>query len=154
MENSELTTDERIKVCYCGNDKVFPLILLSALSIAKYTKKPVSLYFVTADLTRIQPRYKAFNAPWGAEVLTKALQKGNLESKAEVLDVTEVYEKFLGGSKNEQSKYTPYTYLRLLLPELGFTDKMIYLDADTMCCSDLAQLWDNNQTVHIYHDSF
>lgn len=146
MDNLEITEKERIKVCYCGNDKVFPLILLSALSIAKYTKEPVSLYFITADLTRIQPRYKAFNAPWGAEVLTKALQKGNSESKAEVLNVTEVYEKILGRSKNEKSKYTPYSYLRLLLPELGFKGKMIYLDADTMCCSDLAQLWDIDLT--------
>ena len=142
MENAQLTTKERIQVCYCGNDRVFPLILLSALSIAKYTKKPVSLYFVTADLTRIKPRFKAFCAPWGGEVLTKALQKGNVESKAEVLDVTERYEQLLGGSKNEKSKYTPYSYLRLLLPELGFKGKMIYLDSDIMCCSDLAQLWD------------
>lgn len=142
MENVQQTANERIKVCYCGNDRVFPLILLSALSIAKYTTRPISLYFITADLTRIQPRYKAFSAPWGAEALTKALQKGNPESKAEVLDVTERYEQLLGGSKNEKSKYTPYSYLRLLLPALGFTGKVIYLDADIMCCSDLAQLWD------------
>ena len=142
MEELQRTTEDRIQVCYCGNDRVFPLVLLSALSIAKYTKKPVSLYFVTADLTRLQPRFKAFSAPWGSEVLTKALQKGNPESKAEVLDATERYEQLLGGSKNEKSKYTPYSYLRLLLPELGFKGKMIYLDSDIMCCSDLAQLWD------------
>lgn len=146
MENLERIENQRIQVCYCGNDKMFPLVLLSSLSIAKYTTMPVSLYFITADLTRIQPRYKAFSAPWGAEVLTKALQKGNFESKAEVLDVTECYEKLLGGSKNEKSKYTPYSYLRLLLPELGFKGKMIYLDSDIMCCSDLAQLWDIDLT--------
>ncbi len=71
MENLQIAEQERIKVCYCGNDRVFPLILLSSLSIAKYTTKPVSLYFATADLTRIQPRFKAFNAPWGAEVMNK-----------------------------------------------------------------------------------
>ncbi len=146
MENLERIENQRIQVCYCGNDKMFPLVLLSALSIAKYTTMPVSLYFITANLTRIQPRYKAFNAPWGAEVLTKALQNGSLESKAEVLDVTECYEKLLGGSKNEKSKYTPYSYLRLLLPELGFKGKMIYLDSDIMCCSDLAQLWNIDLT--------
>ena len=140
MEEMEAKRGERIQVCYCGNEKVFPLVLLSALSIAKYTAAPVSLYFVTADLTRIRPKFVAVD-PSRAEILTRALRTGNPESSAEILDVTELYEKLLGGSKNETSKYTPYSFLRLLLPELDLHGKLIYLDSDIMCCSDLSELW-------------
>lgn len=136
----ETKVEERIQVCYCGNEKVFPLVLLSALSIAKYTTAPVSLYFLTADLTRVNPKYLPARAE-GGEILTEALRRGNPTSEAKVVDVTELYERLLGGSKNETSKYTPYSYLRLLLPELDLHGKIIYLDTDTMCCSDLMQLY-------------
>ncbi|MDE7079579.1 MAG: hypothetical protein K2O95_05635 [Clostridia bacterium] len=132
---------ERIHVCYCGNEKVFPLILLSAISIAKYTTAPVSLYIVTANLTRINPKFIAVDAS-RAQILTEVLQKSNPESVAKVIDATDLYENALGGSKSEKSKYTPYSYLRMLLPTLDLNEKIIYLDSDTMCCSDLAQLWD------------
>lgn len=133
-------SEERIHVCYCGNEKVFPLILLSAISIAKYTTAPVSLYIVTATLTRINEKFVAID-PSRADIITEALRSGNPDSEAKIIDATDVYEKVLGGGKNEKSKYTPYTLLRLVLPSLGLCDKMIYLDADTMCCSDLNQLW-------------
>lgn len=132
--------DERIHVCYCGNEKVFPLILLSAISIAKYTTAPVSLYLVTANLTRINEKFIAVDKS-KEEILTEALQKGNPQSEAKIIDATDIYESVLGGGKNEKSKYTPYTLLRLILPKLKLNDKILYLDADTMCCSDLYEFW-------------
>lgn len=132
--------EERIHVCYCGNEKVFPLILLSAISIAKYTTAPVSLYLVTANLTRINEKFIAVDQS-RAEIITEALQKGNSQSEAKIIDATDLYESVLGGSKNEKSKYTPYSYLRMLLTRLNLNDKIIYLDSDTMCCSDLAEFW-------------
>ena len=140
MTNS---AQERIHVCYCGNEKVFPLILLSAISIAKYTTAPVSLYLVTANLTRINEKFIAVGES-RAEILTSALQKGNPQSEAKIIDATEMYESVLGGSRNEKSKYTPYSYLRMLLPGLNLNDKIIYLDSDTMCCSDLAEFWNTD----------
>ena len=132
--------DERIHVCYCGNEKVFPLILLSAISIAKYTTAPVSLYLVTANLTRINEKFIAVDKSREA-ILTEALQKGNPQSNAQIIDATDLYESELGGGKNERSKYTPYTLLRLLLTKLDINDRILYLDADTMCCSDLSEFW-------------
>lgn len=132
--------DERIHVCYCGNEKVFPLILLSAISIAKYTTAPVSLYLVTANLTRINEKFIAVDKSREA-ILTEALQKGNPQSNAQIIDATDLYESVLGGGKNERSKYTPYTLLRLLLTKLDINDRILYLDADTMCCSDLSEFW-------------
>ena len=137
MTNS---AQERIHVCYCGNEKVFPLILLSAISIAKYTTAPVSLYLVTANLTRINEKFIAVDKS-KEEILSKALQKGNPQSEAKIIDATDIYESVLGGGKNEKSKYTPYTLLRLILPKLELNDKILYLDADTMCCSDLYEFW-------------
>ncbi len=133
--------DTGIKVCYCGNEKVFPQILLSVISLAKYSGAPINVYLVTADFTRINKKFIAVDKE-KEKILTQALRKGNPQSQATVIDATKTYEEYLGGSKNEKSKYTPYSFLRLILPKLGIADKIIYLDADTMCCSDIQEFWD------------
>ena len=51
--------DTGIKVCYCGNEKVFPQILLSVISLAKYSGAPINVYLVTADFTRINKKFIA-----------------------------------------------------------------------------------------------
>ena len=130
--------DKRINVCYCGNEKVFPLILLSVLSIVKYTPSPLTVYLMTMDLRDVDERFTPIQEDQ-REILDRVLQEKNPESRAVILRADEPYGRLLKGGRNENSVYTPYTLLRLLLNEFDLPDRVIYLDADTMCCSDVRQ---------------
>ncbi len=131
------TEENRLNVVYCGNEKVFPLILLSALSVARYTPRPVSFYIVTMDLTEVDPRYLPVTEE-ERSVLETAVRAHTAGNTATLLRADGLYETYFRGGKNEGSSYTPYTFLRLLLSEFDAFDRAVYLDADTMCCSDLS----------------
>ena len=46
-----------IEVCYCGNAKAFPQILLSAMSMAEHCDRAIKVRLVTADLTDLDERF-------------------------------------------------------------------------------------------------
>ena len=59
----------------------------------------------------------------------------NMVTKVDVLDI---YNKEFAGCVNEQSKYSPYAFLRLfadLVPNMP--DKLLYLDIDIMFNRDV-----------------
>lgn len=133
-------SDERIYICYCGNKKVFPLILMSVMSVAKHTKAPVTVYLATMELTEEDPAYLPISENQRG-IAERALQGGNKESEVLLIDAKEAYVSRFSGSKNEKNAYTPYAQLRLLFDLFDVPDKLIYLDVDIMCCSDLSALW-------------
>lgn len=95
------------------------------------------------DLRRRNPAFVGYSENQ-MRILNEVLQKRNPESYAEQRDLTSLYERRLAQGKNRKAAiYTPYALLRLFLDELpGIPDKIIYLDIDTMCVSDAAQLYD------------
>lgn len=142
-------TDNRIYLCYCGNKKVFPLILMSLLSVAKHTRRPVTAYLVTMDLTEEDLAYMPISENQG-QIADSVLKEGNAESAALLIDAKSAYLRRFADSKNRSNAYTPYAQLRLLLDELSPSDKLIYLDVDIMCCSDISALWDIDVSGHEY----
>ena len=128
-----------LEICYCGNEKVFPLILLSVLSIIERTKAPVHIYLLTMDLTDLDARFTPIPER-RAQLLEKVLREKNPESGVILLDGREAFFKRLYGGKNDKNSYTPYAMGRLLLSEFDLPARMLYLDSDVMCCSDLAQI--------------
>ena len=134
--------DQTISICYSGNRRVFPGLLLSVLSLAQYTARPLHVYVLSMDVHEQDPSFVPFTQNQ-VDILTHVLQEKNPQSRAELIDVTELYRRTLLESKNSQNYYTPYTLLRLYLNDLsGLPDKLIYLDIDTMCASDIGQLYD------------
>lgn len=134
-----------IPVCYCGNDKVFQGVVLSALSMANNTAEPLFIYLLTADLAEINEKY----APLREEhrkTLEEILQSKNAQSRVKILDATEYYKEFLSGGKNERSAYTPYAQLRLFLDKFALSGKLLYLDADVMCLKDAKELYSVDMT--------
>lgn len=131
-----------IPVFYSGNKKVFDGLLLSVMSLAKYTEEELNVYVLTMDLTFDDPRFEAFTDDQ-INLLTEVLQKKNPNSKAIKLDVTQLYIEHMMSGKNHKNGYTPYTLLRLLIDFVpDMPEKLIYIDIDTMCCSDIKQLYD------------
>ena len=131
-----------ISVCYSGNRRVFPGLLLSALSLAKYTARPLHLYILSMDLREANANFLPFTQAQIA-LLEEVLREKNTDSRVTYIDMTERFRASLAGGKNAANYYTPYAQLRLFLSEIeGAPDKLIYLDVDTMCLGDIGQLYD------------
>ncbi len=134
--------ENTISVCYSGNKRVFPGLLLSVLSLAKFTDRPLHVYALTMDLHEVDPSFMPFSEEQIA-VLDAVLKEKNPESTAIRIDVSDKFRAELVDGKNTENFYTPYTLLRLYMDGFEmFPDKIVYLDIDTMCASDIGQLYD------------
>ena len=132
-----------ISICYCGNRRVFEGLLLSVLSLAKHTDRTLKVYILSMDLHQQNPVYVPFTEKQ-IQIINEALKEKNTQSCAVQIDLTEQYKQKLAHGKNKKAAiYTPYALLRLYLDTLpDMPDKMLYLDIDTMCTSDIGQLFD------------
>ena len=140
-----------ISVCYCGNRRVFPGLLLSVLSLAKHTERAVHVYVLSMDLHEQNAAFLPFTEGQ-IGILNEVLREKNPESRAEQIDMTAMYKERLAHGKNRKAAiYTPYALLRLFLDRLpGLPEKMVYLDIDTMCAGDIAQLFDTDVSGYEY----
>ncbi len=135
-----------IPVCFSGNRKIFEGLLMSVMSLAKYSEEELCVYILTMDLHEDNPNFLPFTDQQ-MEILDKVVKKKNNKSKVVKWDVTELYKQHLRNGKNHENGYTPYTLLRLLIDFLpDVPDKLIYIDIDTMSCSDIKQLYDVDVT--------
>ena len=130
-----------INLLLCGNEKVFDGALSELISIANKTEEPINCYIFTADLTRIKPEYRPIENKQ-IDFLNEVIKTKNENNLVQKVDVTEIYEKELGKSINEKTKYTPYAMLRLLADLVpNMPDKLLYLDIDMMVAKDILDLY-------------
>ena len=144
MKKTQYTVTEGrgpVPLCYSGNKRIFHGLALSALSAMRRTKRPLHIYILTMDLTSVNPKFQAISAGQAA-ALDNVARRYHPESRVILLDATQSFENNLIRSKNVKTGYTPYTLLRLLLDEFDVPEKLLYIDVDTMCVSDIAQLYD------------
>lgn len=130
-----------INLLYCGNDRVFDGILISLMSIIKYTNQPVSAFILTMNLTDLNENNKRFT-PEHERYLNDLIQKKNSESKVIVIDITEIFRKDMENSPNLMNSYTPYTLARLYADQLPqLPDRILYLDTDTIANEDISPVF-------------
>ena len=130
-----------IPICYCSNSKIFHGIVLSALSILKNTKESVTIYLLTMDLSGLNKKFKPISVAQ-ANALDKISKEYNPQNKVVLLDVTKGFAAEFAECKNLKTGYTPYALTRVLCDLLNLPSKIIYLDVDTMCCSDISELYE------------
>ena len=139
-----------INLLLCGNGKVFDGALTELISITNKTKEDVNCYIFTADLTRIKPEFTAISDE-KIEFLNKVIKTKNKNNNVEKIDVTDLYERELGNSINENTKYTPYAMLRLLVDIVpNMPDKLLYLDIDMMVAGDISELYNMDISEYEY----
>lgn len=130
-----------INLLYCGNEKVFDGILSSIVSIISKTDKPICLYIFTMDLQAENPNYTPITEQQ-KDFLQKVLQNKNPQSKATLIDVTNLYLEHFKDNANKNTGYTQYTLIRLLADLLDMPNKLLYLDTDIMFKQDISKLYD------------
>lgn len=133
-----------VNVLFCGNDGVFDGFLTCALSMLKRTDstEPFSFYIFTMTLTRVDKRFTTIPEEH-IKLVEKAIKKYNDKNTVKVIDLTDIYERELGGCPNEGAYCSPYTLIRLLTDLVdGMPDKLLYLDADIMFNRDPHLLYD------------
>ncbi len=135
-----------ISLLYAGNRNVFDGMVISMLSIVKYTRTPLSVFLLTMDLQDVNPAFTPITEGQRAyiEGICRAV---NPASSVRLIDVGEHYRACMMNSPNAETGYTPYTFLRLFADRLPMLpDKLLYLDTDTAACSDITSLWQTDLT--------
>lgn len=130
-----------INLLYCGNNKVFDGMLVSLLSIIKYTSSQINVYVITMDLREIDER----NIPVSEDqiaFLENVIKEKNTESSIKRIDVTELFLNDMKNSPNLTNSYTPYTLTRLYADQCKeLPDRILYLDTDTIARTDISSVF-------------
>ena len=139
-----------INLFLCGNKKVFDGALTQLISITNKTKRDITCYIFTMDVSRIKPDYVSITDEQ-VEFLEQVVKSKNINNKIIKIDVTDLYEEEFGHCKNETAYCTPYTLLRLLADKVPqIPDKILYLDIDMMAGDDISKLYDIDITEYEY----
>lgn len=139
-----------INLLLCGNKKVFDGALTQLISITNKTKRDITCYIFTMDVSRIKPDYVSITDEQ-VEFLEQVVKSKNINNKILKIDVTDLYEEEFGHCKNETAYCTPYTLLRLLADKVPqIPDKILYLDIDMMAGDDISKLYDIDITEYEY----
>lgn len=135
------TESGMINILFCGNSGVFDGIITTLLSIKQHYKGALTVYIYTMDLTSLNSKFTAISEQ-DVDFVDKILKDWNVNSKAIRVDVTDIYQKEIGGSINENTPYTPYCMLRLLVDKVdNMPNKILYLDTDIMLNANIEQLY-------------
>lgn len=139
-----------INILLCGNRKVFDGALTQLISMTNRTKEQIHVFLMTMDLQRVNADYQGITEEQ-VQFLNRVLLNKSPGSQAELLVVTELYEREFGHCANEGAYCTPYTLLRLLADLVpGIPDKLLYLDIDIMIAGDIKQLYDIDVSDYEY----
>ncbi len=132
-----------IPVCYCGNNKIFGGIFMSVLSIIKHTDTALDIILLSMDLSEKDERFVPFSEEQRL-LMEKTVKEKNPDSRVRIIDVTSLQHKYFDGGRNQKNNYTPYASIRLFLDLLDVPDKIVYLDADVMCCARIDEYYDTD----------
>jgi len=135
-----------INLMLCGNDKVFDGMLITLLSITKYTKESLNVYINTMDLREIDEKFSPITEQHRAIIESKLKEK-NRESIVKLINATDLYKEEMLKNVNRKTHYTPYIFLRLLIDKMNeLPEKILYLDVDIVCYKDIKELFDIDMT--------
>lgn len=131
-----------INVLYAGNQRMFKGLIMSLTCLASNTKEDLNVFIITGNFLKINSGYVAFNKK-EIDFLEKIIKIYNPNNKITLLDMS-CLEDELMNSTNKNTKFTPYTLLRLYIDDEVFSSldkRLLYMDIDTMCFGDIKELY-------------
>lgn len=87
-----------IPILYCGNDRIFEGLFLSATSIARRTGEALEVRVLTMDDSDANPAYRPITEERVA-TLDRALKRFHPENRAVRIDLSEKFFEAFGGGK-------------------------------------------------------
>lgn len=115
---------------------------MSLNCLASNTKEDLNVFIITGNFLKINSGYVAFNKK-EIDFLEKIIKIYNPNNKITLLDMS-CLEDELMNSTNKNTKFTPYTLLRLYIDDEVFSsldNRLLYMDIDTMCFGDIKELY-------------
>lgn len=132
-----------INLYYCADNRMFPQLLLSVLSLVKTNRSPLNVVNLTVEVPEYNPKGKK-TTPEQTAFLDALLKTAHPDSRFTTVDVSDLFrEKLLKGPNLRNKYYSYYVTVRLvahLVPEIP--DKVLYLDTDCIVKSDLSDFFD------------
>lgn len=115
---------------------------MSLTCLASNTKEDLNVFIITGNFLKINSGYVAFNKK-EIDFLEKIIKIYNPNNKITLLDMSCLEEELMN-STNKNTKFTPYTLLRLYIDDEVFSSldkRLLYMDIDTMCFGDIKELY-------------
>lgn len=115
---------------------------MSLNCLASNTKEDLNVFIITGNFLKINSGYVAFNKK-EIDFLEKIIKIYNPNNKITLLDMS-CLEDELMNSTNKNTKFTPYTLLRLYIDDKvlsSIDNRLLYMDIDTMCFGDIKELY-------------
>ena len=106
-----------IELLYSGNAKMFPGIMISVVSAAENTRRPLSVTLLTMDLRDEDPAFAPLTAEQ-AKAIEMAAGRKNPDVAVRVLDCAALYRERIAATSNAATSYSPYCFLRLFADRL------------------------------------
>lgn len=115
-------------------------LLISILSLLKYSNSPLKIYVLTAHLRTENHEYFPIEDA-DINLLTQLVESSSPESSLTKIDITELMEAE-PPIANENTRFTPNCMLRLYADEVAeLPDRILYLDTDVVCCKDFSDFY-------------
>ncbi|MGN0453413.1 MAG: glycosyltransferase family 8 protein [Ruminococcus sp.] len=134
-----------MNILFCGDKNIKDGLIISLLSLAKHTREPLNVYILTLSFRHGDRVCEPLSSDFAEFLQGMLIQKGN----SATVTLIDVSDKFIAYAPlvNIETRFTPGCMLRLfadMLPELP--SKLLYLDNDIICRSDLTELYSTDMT--------
>ncbi len=127
-----------MNILYCGDCGICRGIFLSVLSLTHHTTQPLNIFILTADVNDGASSGRAIGEGFADRL--RSLSGESCEISVRLYDLTERFAAELPQA-NMDTRFTPLCMLRLYADTLdGLPDRLLYLDADVLCCGDFSYL--------------
>ncbi len=136
-----------IHLLVAGNDYAAKGLLIIVLSYLKHNVRPVTVHFITMDLSDRNPKFKPIHEGQ-VSYIRKVLKDANMENDLVIHDITKEYLGSPFNKKYDHSMYTPYALCRIFADKIDLPDKILYLDTDTFILHDISPLYDTDLEGH------
>ncbi len=133
---------DRYTVYYSAANNRNDEILLSALSIAINSGKPVDFFVLTMSAIDMSLGYRPFSSK-KAKKIERILKETKPDTTFSVIDLQKEYVSAFGTPRREWTGRSPYPLLRLLLLDnKDIKDPYLILDSDVVALGDIGRLFD------------
>lgn len=132
-----------INILYCGDKNILDGLIISILSLVKYTKKALNIFVLTMRLDG----YQAIPQE-SIDALNKIIKEKNPKHNIQLIDATEQFMSDIPKA-NLSTFFTPYCLLRLYADlVMKLPKKLLYLDTDVVALGDPAELFDMDNSEY------